>query len=153
MKEFEIDTKFKEAFFEDKYNKNYYLKTNISKIINYPSINCLDFNYDEETIIQEFGRKYKFTKTTKCLKINVLSKYLNITKDNKLEIIKSILKEKIIMYDYPLRKIGVIEGIIYENTFYKLNDDIIEQENDKSFISGSYQQTYLSFEKSNIYYH
>ena len=153
MKEFEIDTKFKESFFEDNYNKNYYLKTNISKSINYPSINCLDFNYDEETTIQEFGRKYKFTKTTKCLKINVLSNYLNVIKDNNLDIIKNILKEKIIIYDYPLRKIGVIEGIIYENTFYKLNGDVIEQknqENDKSFNSVGYQKTYLSFEKSNI---
>ena len=92
MKEFEIDTKFKESFFEDNNNKNYYLKTNISKSINYPSINCSDYNYDEETTIQEFGRKYKFTKTTKCLKINVLSKYLNIIKDNKQDIIKNILK-------------------------------------------------------------
>ena len=153
MKEFDIDTKFKESFFEDNYNKNYYLKTNISKSINYPSINCLDFNCKEEITIQEFGRKYKFTKTTKCLKINVLSKYLNIIKDNKLDIIKNILKEKIIMYDYPLRKIGVIEGIIYENTFYKLNEDIIEQENqenDKSFNSDGYQKTYLGYEKSNI---
>ena len=150
MKEFEIDTKFKESFFEDNYNKNYYLKTNISKSINYPSINCLDFNCKEETTIQEFGRKYKFTKTTKCLKINVLSKYKNMTQDNKLDIIKSILKEKIIMYDYPLRKIGVIEGIIYEDTFYKLDEDIIKKENDKDFNSNSYQKTYLSFEKSNI---
>jgi len=150
MKEFEIDTKFKESFFEDNYNKNYYLNSNISKRIDYPSLNCLHYNYDEETTIQEFGRKYKFTKTTKCLKINVLSKYKNMTQDNKLDIIKSILKEKIIMYDYPLRKIGVIEGIIYEDTFYKLDEDIIKKENDKDFNSNSYQKTYLSFEKSNI---
>lgn len=150
MKEFEIDTKFKESFFEDNNNKNYYLKTNISKSINYPSINCSDYNYDEETTIQEFGRKYKFTKTTKCLKINVLSKYLNIIKDNKQDIIKNILKEKIIMYDYPLGKIGVIEGIIYENNFYKLNEDVIEQEVNKSLNLVSYQKTYLSYEKSNI---
>ena len=150
MKEFEIDTKFKESFFDDNYNKNYYLNSNISKRIDYPSINCLNYNYDEETTIQEFGRKYKFTKTTKCLKINVLSKYKNITQDNKLDIIKSILKEKIIIYDYPLRKIGVIEGIIYGNTFYKLDEDIIEQNNDKHFISNSYQKTYLSFENSGV---
>ena len=150
IEDYDIDINFNKSLMEQaNYNNNLY--TDIIKYndIEYPSINYLTYNYNEEETIQILGKKYKFTKLTKSIKINIFSKYKNIIeKINNNELIETILNEKIIIYGYPIKKIGIIEGIIYKGKYYFLKDEKIEE----SFKTINQMEKYpsLDYENSNI---
>ena len=152
--EYDIDIKFNKDILEgNNNNKDMILNMNKFTDVAYPRINYLSYEYNEETTKLEFGKKYKFTKITKALKITILSKFTNIiNENNKNEIIENILNQKIVLYDIPMKKIGIIEGVFYNDKYYYLNEDKIEGiQSDEIRQNLKYQKSFLDYEKSNIF--
>ena len=153
IEDYDINISFNKSFLEKNYNKSFY--TDITKFydIFYPSINNLIYKYSEDSTIQELGKKYKFIKKTNFIKLNILSRYINITNnnnDNIVNFIKNILKEKIIIYGYPMKYIGLINCIYYKNKIYSLNDENIEIK-DKVFpLINFHKKSALEYEDSKI---
>ena len=93
--------------------------------INFPSLEIFNaYNYTVHCT--QKNCKYKTTNNKKIfiyisLKENqkkIIKKFLD--DEDKIE---SIFKDKIISYGYPLLKIGIINGIYYENKYYTYNEE------------------------------
>ena len=147
--DYDIDISFKKSFLEENCNESFYIDINKFYDVNYPSINCLNYKFTEEETIQQLGKKYKFEKKTKSIKLNIISKYFNsINSNNKIDLIKNILNQKIIIYDYPAKKIGIIKGIYYEGKYYSLNDENLDITDKESPSTYKYEKSYLYYEYS-----
>ena len=64
--------------------------------------------------------------------------------------IKNILNQKIIIYDYPTKKIGIIKGIYYKGKFYSLNDENLDITDKESPSTYKYEKSYLYYEYSGL---
>ena len=149
--DYEIDISFKKSFLEENLNESFYIDISKFSDVNYPSINYLDYKFTEEETIQQLGKKYKFEKKTKSIKLNIISKYINsINSNNKIDLIKNILNQKIIIYDYPTKKIGIIKGIYYEGKYYSLNDENLDITDKESPSTYKYEKSYLCYEYSGL---
>ena len=151
--EYDIDISFNNNLLEGEGNlNNMNFEMKKYKDIIYPRINYLNYDYNEKTTTQEFGKKYKFTKVTKAIKIKIFSKFTNINDNNKNEIIKNILNQKIILYGIPMEKIGITEGVNYNKHYFYLDDleTMKEIGLDQVIYTNNIRNSFLDYEKSNI---
>lgn len=110
----EYHRKRKNEIFDEKYNMN---KVDIM----FPSIeNINNYKYIEGYFKRNIGGN-------KIIQINSLFIYVSLDekiykKINKM-IIDNILKEKIISYGYPLKKLGILTGVYYNNKYYSIDSE------------------------------
>ena len=125
----------------ESFNENY---DNKKVDIMFPSIEIIkNYKYIEGFFNRTVGGN-------KIIQINSLFIYISLDekkykKINKI-IIDNIFKEKIISYGYPLMKLGLLNGLYYNNKYYSIDND------SKSLNESTYQFDYEELIKKDYEY-